>query len=84
MDNIAVEVEPAENPESQLYPVHVRLIRDLGLTIGEVWWLEDVATECIAEDRWGVLPVRSSDERVGWSGFAHQPHRRVLSGACSS
>lgn len=52
MDNIAVEVEPSEDPSERLYPLHVRLIRDLGLTLGEVWWLEDVAAECQEQGRW--------------------------------
>lgn len=46
MDNIAVEVEPFEEPYDHVYPLHARLIRDLGLTLGEVWWLEDLSATC--------------------------------------
>lgn len=52
LDNIATEVEPAENPSDRLYPLHIRLIRDLGLTLGEVWWLDDLAEVCAAEGRY--------------------------------
>lgn len=52
MDNVAIEVEPSEPPYDRAYPLHVRLIRDLGLTLGEVWWLEDLAAECEKEHRW--------------------------------
>jgi kynurenine formamidase len=52
VDNGAVEVEPFEDPYTTEYPLHVRLIRDLGLTLGEVWWLDDLAAACRAEERW--------------------------------
>jgi len=52
VDNIAVEVEPFEGSYEHVYPLHSRLIRDLGLTIGEIWWLEELAEVCAAERRW--------------------------------
>lgn len=52
MDNIAIEVEPFEEPAEHVYPLHARLIRDLGLTLGEVWWLEELAEVCAGEGRW--------------------------------
>jgi kynurenine formamidase len=52
MDNIAVEVEPFEDPYEHVYPLHARLIRDLGLTLGEVWWLEELADACAADGRY--------------------------------
>jgi kynurenine formamidase len=52
LDNIATEVEPAEEPNDRYFPLHIRLIRDLGLTLGEVWWLEDLAQACAAQERW--------------------------------
>lgn len=51
-DNGAVEVEPFEEPDAIYYPLHARLIRDLGLTLGELWWLDDLAAACRAEQRW--------------------------------
>ncbi|MFZ1061053.1 MAG: cyclase family protein, partial [Candidatus Rokuibacteriota bacterium] len=38
-----------EDGKSML-PLHPVLIRDLGLTLGELFWLEDLAKAC-AEDR---------------------------------
>jgi len=52
VDNIAVEVEPFEEPYEHVYPLHSRLIRDLGLTIGEVFWLDDLAKACEDEGRY--------------------------------
>lgn len=51
-DNIAVEVEPHEEGWEHVYPIHARLIRDLGLTLGEVWWLEDLADACASDGRY--------------------------------
>jgi kynurenine formamidase len=52
VDNGAVEVEPFEDEGAIYYPLHARLIRDLGLTLGELWWLDDLAEACRAEGRW--------------------------------
>lgn len=51
-DNIAVEVEPFEEGWEHVYPIHARLIRDLGLTLGEVWWLDDLAEACASIGRY--------------------------------
>lgn len=51
-DNVAVEVVPFEEPYEVGYPLHMRLIRDLGLTIGELWWLEELAEACREQQRW--------------------------------
>ncbi len=50
MDNVGIEVEPF--PEGELYPLHVRLVRDLGLPLGELWWLEDLAAACAGDRRY--------------------------------
>ncbi|NEK85232.1 cyclase family protein [Blastococcus saxobsidens] len=52
MDNIAIEVEPFEEGAEHVYPIHARLIRDLGLTLGEVWWLEDLSEACARDGRY--------------------------------
>lgn len=51
-DNFAVEVEPAEPGAETIYPLHKRLIRDLGLPLGELWWLDDLAADCAADGRY--------------------------------
>jgi kynurenine formamidase len=48
LDNITAEVQPAEEAGGQL-PLHGALIRDLGLTIGEMFLLEDLAADCAAD-----------------------------------
>lgn len=44
-DNYAVEVRPGESPDISL-GVHLVLIRDMGMTLGEIFDLEDLATDC--------------------------------------
>lgn len=55
MDNRTFEVTPFEVPGTVTYPLHSRLIRDLGLTIGELWWLEDLAETCAALGRYEFM-----------------------------
>lgn len=47
-DNQAVEVKPSIDVGVAL-PVHMILIRDLGMTLGEMFDLEDLAIECAAD-----------------------------------
>jgi kynurenine formamidase len=52
MDNVAIEVEPFEEPFEQPYPLHVKLIRDLGLSLGEIWHLGEIAKACHERGRY--------------------------------
>ena len=52
VDNIAVEVEPFEEPHEHAFPVHARLIRDLGLSLGEIWHLDAIAEDCANDGRY--------------------------------
>jgi hypothetical protein len=52
MDNVAIEVEPFEEPYEHAYPVHARLIRDLGLSLGEIWNLEPISEDCARDGRY--------------------------------
>jgi kynurenine formamidase len=45
-DTVSVEVMPCED---ELYPVHKRLLVDLGVTIGEFFVLEELADDCAAD-----------------------------------
>jgi kynurenine formamidase len=47
-DNYAVEVRPGEVPAVNL-GVHLVLIRDMGMTLGELFDLEDLAADCAAD-----------------------------------
>jgi kynurenine formamidase len=48
LDNLTVEVQPSETAGAVL-PLHGVLIRDLGLTLGEMFYLEDLAADCAAD-----------------------------------
>lgn len=47
-DNWAVEVLPGENPKERL-DVHMVLIRDMGMTLGEILDLDELAEDCAAD-----------------------------------
>jgi hypothetical protein len=42
-DNIALERIPNELDPELVVPLHGNLLRDLGVYIGEIWWLEELA-----------------------------------------
>jgi kynurenine formamidase len=56
VDNVTVEVQPPEAPGAVL-PLHGALIRDLGLTLGEMFHLEDLAADCAADGVYEFLFV---------------------------
>jgi kynurenine formamidase len=54
MDNVAIEVLPSE-VEGIETPLHAVLIRDVGLTLGEMFQLEELAADCEADGVWEFL-----------------------------
>ncbi len=50
-DTNAVEVIPFEDPRTPL-PLHMLCIRDMGLTLGEMFCLEDLAADCAGDGVW--------------------------------
>ena len=56
LDNVTAEVQPAEEAGGVL-PLHGVLIRDLGLTIGEMFDLEELAADCCADGVYEFLFV---------------------------
>ncbi|MBI4609843.1 MAG: cyclase family protein [Candidatus Rokubacteria bacterium] len=72
VDNVAVEVKPAEDGKS-LNPLHPVLIRDLGLTIGELFWFEDLTRACAAEGSWEFLFVAQPLRITGGIGSPINP-----------
>lgn len=50
-DNYAIEVIPAEDHRATL-PVHCILIRDMGMTLGELFDLEELTRDCEAHRTW--------------------------------
>jgi kynurenine formamidase len=53
-DTNAVEVIPFEDPSVPL-PVHLLCIRDMGLTLGEMFDLEELAADCAGDGAWEFL-----------------------------
>ena len=47
-DNYGIEAMPAES-EGEMYPLHLVLIRDMGMMLGEVFDLEELAADCAAD-----------------------------------
>ena len=55
-DNYAVEVRPSELPAFR-NPFHVVAIANMGLTLGEIFLLEELAADCAADGRYTFLLV---------------------------
>ena len=55
-DNYAVEVRPSELPPFRS-PFHICAIPNMGLTLGEIFYLEELATDCAADGRYEFLLV---------------------------
>jgi len=53
-DTVAVEVIPWEDPAVPL-PVHLLCIRDMGLTLGEMFDLDELAADCARDGVWEFL-----------------------------
>lgn len=66
-DNWALEVIPGELAD-EVFPVHMILIRDMGITIGEMFDLEELAADCTADGVYEFLlcaPVLKFTRGVG-------------------
>jgi kynurenine formamidase len=50
-DNSAIEAAPGEDPAVML-AVHMVLIRDMGMTLGEIFDLEELTADCHADGVW--------------------------------
>ena len=55
-DNYAVEVRPSELPPFRS-PFHICAIANMGLTLGEIFFLEELAADCAADGRYAFLLV---------------------------
>jgi kynurenine formamidase len=53
-DTIANEVT-AEPETGVLLPLHASLLRNLGISLAEIIWLDDLADACAADGRWDFL-----------------------------
>jgi kynurenine formamidase len=55
-DNYAVEVRPSELRPFRS-PFHICAIPNMGLTLGEIFYLEELGADCAADGRWTFLLV---------------------------
>ncbi len=55
-DTYAVEVRPSELPPFRS-PFHIVAIPNMGLLLGEIFFLEELAADCAADGRWTFLFV---------------------------
>jgi kynurenine formamidase len=55
-DNYAVEVRPSELPTFRS-PFHICAIPNMGLTLGEIFYLDELAADCAADGRYAFLLV---------------------------
>ena len=56
-DNYAVEVRPSELLPAFRNPFHVVAIPNMGLTLGEIFYLDELAADCASDGRWEFLFV---------------------------
>jgi kynurenine formamidase len=71
-DNVTVEVMPFDDPEQGL-PFHARAIRDLGLTLGEMWSLGALAEDCAADGVYECFLVAPPLKVTGGCGSPVNP-----------
>jgi len=72
-DNYAVEVRPSELPPFR-NPFHVRAIPNMGLTLGEIFHLEELADDCAADGRYEFLLVAPPLPVTGGVGTPINPY----------
>lgn len=54
-DNWLVEITPTLEPSPAAYPFHCVMIRDVGMTLGEMFNLEELAEQCAATRTWDFV-----------------------------
>ena len=71
-DTIANEttVEPGSGV---VLPLHAALMRDLGVTLTEIAWLDDLAAACAADGRWDFLYTAAPLKVHGGTGAPVNP-----------
>jgi kynurenine formamidase len=72
-DNYAVEVRPSELPPFRS-PFHICAIPNMGLTLGEIFFLEELAADCAADGRYAFLLVAPPLPVTGGVGTPINPY----------
>ncbi|MEZ5259059.1 MAG: cyclase family protein [Ilumatobacteraceae bacterium] len=74
-DNWAIEVLPGE-VETEVLPVHMVLIRDAGMTLGEILDLDELAEDCASDGVYEFLttapPIKFTNGRLADQPARHQ------------
>lgn len=55
VDNWGIDVFPNQPDADRIFPFHQVAIPGLGLTLGEFWWLDDLAAACAADGRYAFF-----------------------------
>lgn len=71
-DTLAMEVFPCEDP-AVLFPVHLLQLRDMGLTQGQNFDLEELSTHCAADGTYEMLLVANPEPVTGGVGAPTSP-----------
>lgn len=71
-DNHSIDVVPMLDPET-CYPMHGAVIRDLGMMMGEIWDLEELAADSAADGRWESFLVAPPLRVAGGVGSPVSP-----------
>lgn len=82
-DDLALEVLPNRVPENTL-SVHGSLLRDLGVYIGEIWWLEELTEDCADDGRYEFSIAATALEHSRCRGFATTPLKRCVDDGSAS
>ena len=72
IDTLVMEVFPCEDP-AVLFPVHMIQIRDMGLTQGQNFDLEALATHCATDGVYEMLLVANPEPVTGGTGAPVNP-----------
>ena len=72
-DNYAVEVRPSELPPFRS-PLHIATIPNMGLTLGEIFYLDALAADCAEDGRWEFLLVAPPLPVTGGVGSPINPY----------
>ncbi len=73
MDNYAVEVRPSELPPFRS-PLHIAAIPNMGLTLGELFYLDGLAADCAQDGQWEFLLVAPPLPVTGGVGSPINPY----------
>ncbi|WP_104203401.1 cyclase family protein [Billgrantia saliphila] len=73
-DNLAVEkVSQQIDGETYVIPLHGALMRDMGVVLSEIWWLEDLAADSAEDGQYSFLLVAAPLKMAQGSGSPVNP-----------